>query len=167
MVTQTIVPLLAQGEVISRALTLQLLCGVSFASRQLDNGCIWHQHLPKCLPVQSPLSRLFNSCTQIKTLRNDCHQATCRIQGRERISPSFNCKWELLAVQFRGPSLRNVNAIYCSARGIKAFLNICFHLKFRSRLCVAFSGCCSVMMLFLLMKQEAGKWQVGIPTKCY
>lgn len=53
-------------EIISRALTLQLLCGVSFASRQLDNECIWHQHLPKCLPVQSLLLWLSPAALKLK-----------------------------------------------------------------------------------------------------
>lgn len=36
----------------------------------------------------------------------------------------------LATSNFQGPSLRNVNAIYCSVCWIMAFLNICFHLKF-------------------------------------
>lgn len=112
--------------------------------------------MPAC-PI--PASLALNSHTKIETLSGDCHQATCRIQGCKRISPSFNCKCELLTVQFRGPSLRNVNAIYCSMHGIMAFLNICFHLKFPSCLCVLFCGRHLVMMLFILTKQKDGKWE--------
>lgn len=68
----------------------------------------------------------------------------------------------LATSNFQGPSLRNVNAIYCSVCWIMAFLNICFHLKFPSLFSHAAFGNDAVL---ILTGCQDGKWQSPAQTK--